>query len=112
MSRSNNNFTYKDGVSLKEYFDSRFTDAEKALDLQNKEVARRLEFLNGEAERLRQMQATYLPREVYDANCKEILGKLSSLEEFKNQAIGRQAVIAVLVSAAISIAIMLVSHNI
>ena len=103
MSKRNNNFSYKDGISLKDYFDSRFVDAEKALELQNREVARRLDFLNGEAERLRQMQATYLPREVYEANCKEIRDDIESLNEYKNNALGRQAIITIIIPIIISL---------
>ena len=46
--------------------------SDMALNLNSSEIARRLEFLNGEAERLRQIQATYLPRELFEANNKDI----------------------------------------
>ena len=51
-----------------------------ALTLQAREYERRLDFLNGEAGRLREMQATYLPREVYDSK-HELLE--ASLEQIK-----------------------------
>lgn len=44
---------------------------EKALELQAVEIARRLEALNGEAGRLREMQAQFVPRETWDAGARE-----------------------------------------
>ena len=43
-----------------------------ALDLNSKEISRRLDILNGEADRLRIMQATYVPREIYEASIKDV----------------------------------------
>lgn len=39
---------------------------DRALEIQTKELARRLDDLNHEADRLRNMQSTYLPREVWE----------------------------------------------
>ena len=41
--------------------------SQMALELNAKEIERRLDFLNGEAGRLKEMQSTYLPREVYES---------------------------------------------
>jgi hypothetical protein len=60
--------------------DERFSANRIAHDLQAGEYARRLEILNGEAERLRSIQATYLPREVAEA-------RFTELEERAAQAI-------------------------
>lgn len=49
---------------------------EKALKLQSREYERRLEALNGEAERLRKMQSTYVPREVYEAKYDELVANI------------------------------------
>jgi hypothetical protein len=55
-------------------------EGERALALQTDEFKRRLTELNGEAERLRKMQATYLPREVFDVKVRHIeVGILSIL---------------------------------
>lgn len=48
--------------------DLKFEKTEQALILQQKETERRLDGLNGEADRLQLMQRTYLNREVYEAN--------------------------------------------
>jgi cell division septum initiation protein DivIVA len=51
---------------LSERFRLELISQERALKIQTRELERRLEALNGEADRLRSMQATYIPREVYD----------------------------------------------
>ena len=51
----------------------------EATVLQAKEYERRLDALNGEAERLKHMQATYLPREVFDARQRELNLKIDVL---------------------------------
>ena len=48
---------------------------DKALKLQAKEYQRRLKDLNGEAERLRNIQATYIPREVFENSLKTVSDK-------------------------------------
>src|ERR1700674_1784357 len=52
--------------SIEKLIEERFAQSQKALDLESKEVSRRLENLNGEASRLREMQATYVPRELFE----------------------------------------------
>lgn len=47
----------------------------EALRLQAKEYKRRLSDLNGEAERLRNIQATYIPREVFENSLKTVSDK-------------------------------------
>jgi hypothetical protein len=77
----------------------------KALELQAVEIARRLDILNGEAQRLRDIQSTYLPREVYEVATKEILNKIEVLNTFMANYQGRGTVIATVTSTAISIGI-------
>lgn len=52
---------------------------QRALELQAKEYERRLDALNGEAGRLRLIQANYIPREVFDAAIKELDKKVEVL---------------------------------
>ena len=65
---------------LREIVDIKFEENEKALKIQAQEYERRLEALNGEAERLRQMQTTYLPRELYSIEHKELVKKIDNLQ--------------------------------
>ena len=67
---------------------------EKALTLQAKEYERRLADLNHEAEQLRQMQATYLPRETWELALGKIEESLKELRAFKDNAVGRQVIYA------------------
>lgn len=48
--------------------EEKFDARDKALESQAKEYHRRLEALNGEAARLREMQTHYLPRETYESD--------------------------------------------
>ena len=51
----------------------------RALDISSAEYARRLDFLNGEAERLREMQMTYILRETYDISHRQLEDKLDTI---------------------------------
>lgn len=51
----------------------------EALRLQHEEYKRRLHDLNGEAQRLRDIQATYVPRESYESYVKEAEAKAAAL---------------------------------
>ena len=62
--------------------------AKEALKIQAAEYERRLDILNGEAERLRQMQATYLPREVYDTQHESLEQRLEVVTKFMYVGIG------------------------
>ena len=53
------------------HLEEKFLWAEKALTLQAEEYERRLNALNGEAGRLREMQSTYIPREVFDRSLQQ-----------------------------------------
>ena len=53
---------------------------EDAVKLQAAEYHRRLDDLNHEAERLKSMQGTYLPRELYESRHREIDIRLSLVE--------------------------------
>lgn len=61
----------------------------KALELQAKEYERRLGILNNEATKLATMQATYMPREVYESEKKESDSKLQTLIEWRSNMQGR-----------------------
>ncbi len=60
---------------LRELLDER----DKALGLQANEYERRLAMLNGEAARLREMQQSYVPREVFENSAKENQGRVDAV---------------------------------
>ncbi len=63
----------------RELFAQQLAASKEALRLQAGEYERRLELLNGEASRLREMQALYIPREVYEASQKELRASTETL---------------------------------
>lgn len=65
------------------YFEEKFKALQKALKLQAKEYERRLEDLNGEAGRLKQMKAELTSREAFDAAMMEVSKKLDILNDWK-----------------------------
>ncbi len=65
--------------ALRELTEARFMSSSEALKIQAAEYERRLDALNGEAARLREIQSEYLPREVYDSEHKEINKKIELL---------------------------------
>jgi|ERR1044071_5142591 hypothetical protein len=65
---------------------------ETALKLQAKEYDRRLEALNHEAEQLKKMQATYLPREVGENKIGRLEEDVTVLKLWKSNLMGRLAI--------------------
>jgi len=59
-------------ITLWEHIKSKLKAINKARKLQAKEYERRLEALNHEAAQLKDMQATYTPREVFDRTIAEL----------------------------------------
>ena len=81
-------------VSIREFFERILEERERALQIQTEEVKRRLAELNGEAGRLREMQARYVPREVHDSKIGSLEEKIRMLELWQSNIIGRMAVIS------------------
>ncbi len=75
----------------------------KALDLQAVEYERRLTSLNGEAARLREMQAHYVPRELYEQYQGEVNKTIAELRSYRDTNLGRQAVIATIIPVIVSV---------
>jgi hypothetical protein len=81
-------------------------EAERKLaqELLASENARHFDRLNHEAEQLKRMQVTYLPREVYDTQMEELKEKLTALLLFQSNLMGKLVVmgtIAVIVGGLI-----------
>ena len=58
------------------------------LELQAKEYERRLEILNHESERLKEMQSTYVRKESYEKDIEAVNVKISTLSKFIWVAVG------------------------
>lgn len=93
---------------MQRLLDERQTGINMALDLNTKETQRRLDLLNGEAEHLRAMQATYVPREVYAQNHNELTRAVQELGRVAANQQGRGQVMAAVVSVVVSIVVGLV----
>ena len=83
--------------------------AQKALDLASETNRQHLTMLNGEGERLQAMQSTYVPRELYSSDLKELRMAIDDLRDFKNKTIGRNSVIALIVSVAVSLLFLVIN---
>ena len=87
-------------VTLREYEErwkahyERHDLEDRALHLQAEEYERRLDLLNHEHTRTREVQLTYVARDVYDAEKREWDNRVRNLEKFQNNLIGRMVVIA------------------
>lgn len=70
---------------LREVMDLKFENSEKALRLQASEYERHLSNLNNEAKQLKEMQATYLPRELWNTEHKAIVSIVTSMKDNQNK---------------------------
>jgi len=82
---------------------------EKALELQAVEYKRRLEILNGEAQHLQDIQATYLPREVWENTMVELKKEIEELKQYKNTNLGRQSITAIIIPAVVSLIFLVIN---
>jgi len=83
---------------LREVMELRFNENGTSIKLAAAETSRRLDLLNGEAGRLASMQATYLPRELYEQHQRAMADSLSQT---------RRAVLVAFISSAGSIILLL-----
>jgi hypothetical protein len=68
--------------------EERLEGSKDALRLQAAEYERRLDMLNGEAERLRQMQTTYVEKSVYEIAHKYLTEKIDAIQKIVWMAMG------------------------
>jgi hypothetical protein len=90
--------------------DLKFEGIERARALQFDEWMRRLGELNGEAGRLREMQARYVTRELHDGKVGEIEKAIRGLENFQSNMTGRMAMVGGIVGLISGILAAIVTH--
>jgi hypothetical protein len=78
----------------KDRTDLLFQGRDTATAHQFTEFMRRLSELNGEAGRLREMQSSYVPREVHEAKIDDLTKSIRSLENAQANIFGRIAVVS------------------
>ena len=88
MSAENNEFNHRDGVTLRDYFDARLKDNEKALDIASKELQIRLEGMNEFRSSMKDQAAHFLTREEFDAKSEVIVAKIDFLQKMLYIAFG------------------------
>jgi len=93
--------------ALEKLFNTRLEAQDSARELQATEYARRLDILNGEAERLRQMQATYVPRELYERIDLQRCEDIKALESYRDVQLGKNIVLTAIIAAAMSVVVAL-----
>jgi hypothetical protein len=72
MSERDNGFSFKDGISLREYFDVRLKDIEKATELASQNLSVRLESMNEFRNQMKDQTTTFVTRNEIDAKFKSI----------------------------------------
>lgn len=77
------------GDFIYKFFTEKFKARDKQLKLQAKEYERRLEALNHEADQLKNMQATYTPREVFDRTVDELRKEIKVFNDWKTKQDGK-----------------------
>lgn len=78
-----------DVAILEERLRQQKESSEKALLLQAAAYDKHLEALNHEADQLKSMQSSYIPREVYERDNKEVQEKLDKLTKWQDVMSGR-----------------------
>lgn len=107
MSAKNNDFNWKDSVSLKDYFDGKFQDLEDKMNLQFKlnqtaldksetSTNLRLENMNEFRESLNDQTKTYLTRNEYELKHENLEQKLSAIQKIVWMGLGALAVLELL----------------
>lgn len=95
-----------ESVSLKEYFERILAEYKEtmadALSIRSKETERRLDALNGEEERLRNMQTTYLPRTEYVLQHDRLKDDIESLKLSRAELQGKASQASVVIAYIIS----------
>ena len=94
-------------LALERFLVTRMEAQDRALQLQAAEYERRLEHLNGEAERIRQREITYLPRELYERIDAQRCEDIKALESYRDTQLGRQTILSAIVAAVVSVTVAL-----
>ena len=95
------NFTAADGVSLKEYFDTRLSAMERAMNLTVQALERRLDGLNGAGRLITRDELTALLRPICD--------QIAELKTYKDQAVGKASQASVTTATGLAVVGLVIS---
>ena len=97
------NFTAADGVSLKEYFESRLEAVEKAMMVAAAAMDRRLEGMNEFREAMKDAAARTVTRDELCIQLRPIIEEIKELKTYKDQATGKASQSSVTASTGIAV---------
>ena len=106
------NFTAADGVSLREYFDTRLDAVERATDLAAHTLEKRLEGMNEFRSTLKDQAAKFVTRDELCIQLRPIIDELRELKSYKDAAVGKasqQSVTTAQFMAVLGLVISLIS---
>lgn len=112
MSETDNSFTYKDSVSLKEYFESRLKSVEKATILAANTLEKRLEGMNEFRDALKNQATLFITKTEIKIQFDKIESDIRMLRESKAMLEGKASQLYVTITfilALVSISIAIIS---
>jgi len=109
MSEQDNGFTHKDGVSLKEYFESRMAATEKALQLAAQVQDVRNAAQNEWRATITDLTAKFVPRSELDLLHKQLQSDLQMLREANAKYEGKASQTLVVITLVIALAAVIVA---
>lgn len=102
-----NLFHLSDGVSLRDYIDTRFNSVQCAVDKAEKSMSERLHGMNEFRDTLKDQAAKFVTREELSMTITPIINNLHELQKIADIAQGKASMKAVLFTAAMSIVALL-----
>lgn len=103
MSATDNRFTYKDGVTLREYIESRLEAIEKASDLAAKLLDVRLESMNEFRAAMKDQSNQYITRNECGTRKQAVDSDIRILREYKSALEGKASQLYVTITLIISV---------
>lgn len=93
MSKQNGIFNHADGVTLKEYMDTKISALDRATSVASEAMNKRLESMNEFRAQLKDQNATFLTRNEYEAKHALLESKIESLQRIVYLATGAVLII-------------------
>lgn len=96
----------KDKVTQSDLLEEMIFSRDRELQLQAKEYERRLNVLNGEGERIKEILKESIPREVFDRTVSALITRIEAIEIYKTKQEGKSQLLQYIpwIIAAIAIA--------